>query len=123
MNKTKQINIRVTENEYKKLKTKASNHGLTISTFLRNLSLNYPVTSIIDEKVSFEILKIAGDIGRLGGLFKYWLSLNIDEKPNFSANRSYKDIDLIVDEILVLQNELKNQALKIIKNDNKKSII
>ena len=115
MNKTKRIAIRVSEEEYKILKEKSKNYGLNISRFLRDLSLNYPLTCIVDQRVIKEMLNIAGDIGRLGGLFKYWLTLNYDEKPNFSDKRSYDDIDKIVDEILELQDLLKQEALKLMK--------
>ena len=43
------------------------------------------------------------------------VTLNYDEKPNFSDKRSYDDIDKIVDEILELQDLLKQEALKLMK--------
>lgn len=115
MNKSKRIAIRISEEEYNILKEKSENYGLSISRFLRDLSLNYPITCIADQKAIKEILNVAGDIGRLGGLFKYWLTLNYDEKPNFSTKRSYDDIDKIVDGILDLQELLKQKALKLMK--------
>lgn len=118
MNKTKRIAIRVSEKEYEILKEKSENYGLNVSRFLRDLSLNYPVTCIVDQKAVKEILNVAGDIGRLGGLFKYWLTLNYDEKPNFSDKKSYDDIDKIVDEILDLQELLKQKALRLMKETN-----
>ncbi len=115
MTKIKRIAIRVSEKEYEILKEKSENYGLTISRFLRDLSLNYPITCIVDQKAVKEILNVAGDIGRLGGLFKYWLNLNYDEKSNFSDKRTYDDIDKIVDEILELQDLLKQKALELMK--------
>lgn len=114
MNKTKQINLRVTKEEYEILSSKANNYGLTISRFLRDISMNYPVTCTIDQKAAQELLNIAGDLGRLGGLFKHWLVKTEETKPNFSKTKNYDDIDKIVNEILDLQILLKNQALKII---------
>lgn len=104
------------------LMQKAQNHGLTISRYLRDLSMNYPITCIVDQKAAIDMLKIAGDLGRLGGLFKHWLVGNEESKPNFSGKRTYKDIDEIVDEILDLQILLKEQAKKLM-NDNKEDNI
>ena len=113
----KQTNIRLSEEEYNYLTEKAAGFGLSLSGFLRDLAMNYPVTCIIDQKAAHEMLKIAGDIGRLGGLFKHWLAMNEEGKGNFSDKRTYGDIDNIVDEILELQSLLKQQTLKILKND------
>lgn len=111
----RQINIRLHEEEYKQLTDKAAGFGLSLSRFLRDLAMNYPVTCIIDQKAAHEMLKIAGDMGRLGGLFKHWLTMNEEGKNNFSDKRTYTDIDNIVDEILVLQSLLKQQTLKILQ--------
>lgn len=113
--RTQQVNIRMTEEEYKQLTEKAAGFGLSLSGFLRDLAMNYPVTCIIDQKAAHEMLKIAGDMGRLGGLFKHWLAMNENGKGNFSDKRTYGDIDNIVDEILELQSLLKQNSLKIIK--------
>jgi len=105
----------MTEEEYKLLTEKAAGFGLSLSGFLRDLAMNYPVTCIIDQKAAHNMLKIAGDQGRLGGLFKHWLAMHEDKKDNFSNKRSYEDVDKIVDEILELQSLLKQETLKILK--------
>ena len=114
----KQINIRLTELEYQELTQKAEGYGLTLSRYLRDLGMNYPMTCIVDQKAVHSLLKVAGDMGRLGGLFKHWLVQNEDSKMNFSQKRSYEDIDKIVDEILDLQILLKQEALKIMNDNN-----
>lgn len=116
MKKTERIAVRVSEQEYENLKEKAAGFGLSVSGFMRDLAMNYPVTCIIDQKAAHDMLKIAGDMGRLGGLFKHWLAMNEDDKGNFSDKRTYGDIDSIVDEILELQSLLKQNTLKIIKS-------
>lgn len=114
--RTQQVNIRMTEEEYKQLTEKASGFGLSLSGLMRDLAMNYPVTCIIDQKAAHNMLKIAGDQGRLGGLFKHWLAMHEDHKDKFSDKRTYGDIDNIVDEILELQSLLKQETLKIIKS-------
>ena len=75
---------------------KTKGYGLTISRYLRDLAMNYPVTCIVDQKAAIDMLKIAGDIGILGGLFKNWLVGNEESKLNFSDKRTYKGIDEIL---------------------------
>ena len=120
MRKDKRIAIRLSEDEYKHIMQKAQNHGLTISRYLRDLSMNYPITCIVDQIVAHNVLNIAGDIGRLGGLFKHWLVRNEDNKVNFSNKRTDNNIDEIVEQILDLQIHLKEQAKRIIQNYNQK---
>lgn len=121
MKKEKRIAVRVSQDEYEKIGKKAAGFGLTISRFMRDLAMNYPITCIVDQKVAHEILKTAADLGRLGGLFKHWLVRNEDTKSSFSDKRTYEDIDDIVDQILDLQQLLKEQALGIMKSDSKES--
>lgn len=116
-----QVNIRLTETEYQELKEKAEDYGLTLSRFLRDLGMNYPMTCIVDQKAVHSFLKVAGDLGRLGGLFKHWLAQNEETKINLSEKYSYEDIDNIIDEILDLQILLKQEALKVMNYDSKKS--
>ncbi|WP_442765277.1 plasmid mobilization protein [Sulfurospirillum cavolei] len=115
MKKTEIISVRLSKEEEEYLKEKAAGFGLSLSRFMRDLAMNYPVTCIVDEKAAHNMLKVAADQGRLGGLFKYWLTMNEDTKIPFSDKRNYDDIDKIVDEILDLQSLIKQEALKIIK--------
>ena len=56
------------------IKAKASEAGLTIAEYLRNLGLGYTVPSVIDNRQVDALLKINADLGRLGGLIKLWLT-------------------------------------------------
>lgn len=111
------ITIRVNEIEEKKLVSKSDSFGLKIPGYLRSLGLNYPVKTIVDEKAVANLLKVNADMGRLGGLFKLWLSDNRFDKFDFSSTRSYKDIDNLVDEIERTQKVLKDQALSIMQKN------
>lgn len=52
----------------------AKNSGNTMSTYLLRVGLGYPVRSILDNKRVEELCRINGDLGRLGGLLKLWLT-------------------------------------------------
>jgi hypothetical protein len=45
-----------------------------LSTFLLNVGIGYQVRGIVDNKQVEELARINGDLGRLGGLLKLWLT-------------------------------------------------
>ena len=48
--------------------------GLSLSTYLLNVGVGYQVRGIVDNKQVEELARINGDLGRLGGLLKLWLT-------------------------------------------------
>jgi hypothetical protein len=52
----------------------AKNSGNTMSTYLLSVGLGYPVESKLDSYRVEELCRINGDLGRLGGLLKLWLT-------------------------------------------------
>ena len=48
--------------------------GLSLSTYLLNVGVGYQVRGIVDHKQVEELARINGDLGRLGGLLKLWLT-------------------------------------------------
>lgn len=48
--------------------------GLSKSVYLLRVGMGTPIPSIVDHERIEELVKINGDLGRLGGLLKLWLS-------------------------------------------------
>ena len=48
--------------------------GLSVAAYLRNIGLGHEVTSMLDYRRVDDLAKINGDLGRLGGLLKLWLT-------------------------------------------------
>jgi hypothetical protein len=46
----------------------------SVSAYLLNIGLGYPVRSIVDGRRVEELLRVNADLGRLGGLLKLWLT-------------------------------------------------
>jgi len=46
----------------------------TLSSYLLNVGLGYRVKGILDHRRVEELARINGDLGRLGGLLKLWLT-------------------------------------------------
>ncbi|KIM03836.1 MAG: hypothetical protein KN64_10720 [Sulfurovum sp. AS07-7] len=112
--KTKAILVRVTEEEHEKLHTQAKNCSMTLSQYLRNIGLNYPITSTIDQRAFSELLKLKGDFGRVGGLFKLWLSNNKHDQMAMLGKYSYRNIANLVEEIEENKKEILNIARKLL---------
>lgn len=112
--KTKAISIRVTEAELEKLHTQAKSCSMTLSNYLRSIGLNYPIQSRIDQIALAEILKLKGDLGRLGGLFKLWLSNTKEEWDPRLGDKSRFKIELLVKEIEQNKQELLQIARRLL---------
>jgi len=108
------VAIWCTADEKEKLIHKAKMCGLPTGVFLRNLALEYPLKSMVDQYAIEQLLKAKADLGRLGGLFKLWLTKNEDIRAGLGS-RSFESIDELVDEIESKQNELIEIAKKLME--------
>lgn len=67
---------------------KAGQCGLSASNFLRNVGLGIGIVSTVDYQKIEELVRINGDLGRLGGLLKLWLQSKDSEIS--AAKRVYQ---------------------------------
>lgn len=70
----KPIEVWVTDEEKASITKRAEEAGMSRSGFLRRLGLNTPIRSIVDLTAVAELAKVSGDLGRVAGLLKFWLS-------------------------------------------------
>ena len=68
------LKVFVSERERADIETRAAATGLSVSSYLRNLGLGFQPHSTLDQEAILALLKVNADQGRLGGLFKLWLS-------------------------------------------------
>ena len=104
------IMVRVSNEEKEKLWLKAKMCGHSTPAFMRNLSLGYPLTSRVDQYAVDQLLQARGDLGRLGGLFKLWLTKNQDNRVLKLGDRTFEDVEVLVREIEKKQKELLEYA-------------
>ena len=99
--------------ERETIEQQARSTGLSKSSYLLRVGMGYPIRSIVDHHQVEELVKINGDLGRLGGLLKLWLSREksvggIDVR---TVRETLKKIDRTQDQMLALmQNVLRPQA-------------
>ena len=72
--KNRQLRVPVLPDEEAAIKKMAASTGLPVAAYLRNVGLGYQVRGILDNKRVEELARINGDLGRLGGLLKLWLT-------------------------------------------------
>jgi len=111
--RTKHIDSRLTEEEYNIISEKAKNTGLSNSKYIRNLAMNYPIKSVVDQRVLSELVKCKADLGRLGGLFKLWLESENGTWGDL-GDRRYEDISDLVDDLILKEGELLQIARKLL---------
>jgi hypothetical protein len=71
---TAPIKVYCLPSERAQLATQAAASNRSMSSYLLNVGLGYRVQGILDNRRVEELARINGDLGRLGGLLKLWLS-------------------------------------------------
>lgn len=106
----KKLRVPVLPKEEIMIKAKASEAGLTIAEYLRNLGLGYTVPSVIDNRQVDALLKINADLGRLGGLIKLWLT---NDKRTKYIGKS--QLHMTLDTIRETQSVMLQEIIKLRK--------
>lgn len=101
------VPVEVEEGEV--IKEQAEKCGLSAAEYLRRLGLGYEPTSIVDNQKVNELAKINGDLGRLGGLLKLWLS---DDRR--AAHFDKKTINGLLKEIEKTRTQMTEIMMKVI---------
>lgn len=68
------IKVYCLPDERNQIEAHAKAAGLSLSAYLLNVGMGYQVRGILDNKRVEELARINGDLGRLGGLLKLWLT-------------------------------------------------
>ena len=99
--------------ERETIEQQARSTGLSKSSYLLRVGMGYPIRSIVDHHQVEELVKINGDLGRLGGLLKLWLS-NGKPAPGIDARtirETLTKIDRTQDQMVALMHRvLRPQA-------------
>lgn len=94
------LHVTVTPEEREEIEKRAKAAGLSIASYLRALGLGHETRSALDHAAVGELVKVAGDQGRLGGLLKLWLV----ERPGQGAPEI--EVRRLLDRIGELQGTL-----------------
>jgi hypothetical protein len=87
--------------ERQQIEANARTAGLSIARYLREVGQGYQITGVMDYEKVLELARINGDLGRLGGLLKLWLTN--DER---AAQFGYATIQAVLSKIEKTQEEM-----------------
>lgn len=99
----KPLRVFVTDSERVEIERRAALAGMSISMYLRTTGLNHKIQSTLDFEGVCELVKVAGDQGRLGGLLTRWLS----ERPGQGV--SSIDVRQLLIETRALQARIRDK--------------
>ncbi len=118
--RTKLISVRVTEIEFAIIDKKAHYSAFTMSSYLRNLGMNYRIKSRVDARAVDSLVLCKSDLAKVGGLFKMWLVANENGK-RYLGSKSYSEIELIIEDLERKQDELIECARMLMHQCNDKT--
>ncbi|ALZ27339.1 conjugal transfer transcriptional regulator TraJ [Pseudomonas aeruginosa] len=68
------LRVPVFPEEAQIIEENAKRAGMSVARYLREVGQGYKITGIVDYQHVREMVRISGDLGRLGGLLKLWLA-------------------------------------------------
>ena len=108
--------VRVTAEEHTVITERATKiAGLKAPSFMRKLALGYKPNAAVDSHALLEMLRLHGDLNRVGGLIKLWLSER-DTKLPPEARVSVLDLHKVVGELRAVTKNLEG-VIKEIKGE------
>ena len=104
------IKVYCLPDERAQVQAKADAAGLSLSTYLLRVGQGYEIQGILDHRRVHDLAKVNGDLGRLGGLLKLWLTN--DER---TASFSLATIRALLAKIEATQEELREVMTKVVR--------
>ncbi len=95
--------------EKETIERQAKQAGMSVARYLREVGQGYPIRGIVDYEQVRELARINGDLGRLGGLLKWWLT-NDERTAQFGEST----ILAVLDRILDTQDQMGKVMLSIV---------
>ncbi|HDV6632453.1 TPA: conjugal transfer transcriptional regulator TraJ [Legionella pneumophila] len=95
------LRVPVLPDEEIAIKFHAAQAGLSVAEYLRRIGLSYQIQSAIDKDYILQLSKINADMGRLGGLFKLWLT-----QDRRVAHFDHRRVKALLDRIQTTQDAM-----------------
>lgn len=110
--RVKQLQVPVLPSEAIEIKAQAARCGLPVAAYLRTLGLQHEPKTIMDANAILELSRINGDLGRLGGLLKMWLT-NEGRFELVGREKGITTVNELLDNLIATQSLLFESAKKI----------
>lgn len=96
------------------IRANADRSGMSVSRYMRTVGMGSEVRSVVDYDRVLELTKMAGDLGRLGGLLKLWLT-RPERLAKFGEARTRDAIEGALDEIYSSQKAIQELVRQVLR--------
>ncbi|QJQ94827.1 MULTISPECIES: conjugal transfer protein TraJ [Halomonadaceae] len=103
----KPIKVWVDEGEKLSIESNAKACNMSSSAFLRNLGLGYEPKSMLDHAAIGDLMRLNGDLGRLGGLLKMALT---NSKGHRGEVEEIVELSVLLSRIEQLRSEIRDKV-------------
>lgn len=103
--KTRIVRVRVTPQEWDSIESLADTCSLSVPEFMRQMALGYTPKSTLDQQAVLEMAQVNGDMGRVVGVLKLWLSTESKKEEAFAHN-----IPRLINELRSLKDALRKKV-------------
>ena len=104
------IKVYCLDEEKEIIREKSEQAGMSMARYLREVGQGYQINGIVDYEQVKELAKVNGDLGRLGGLLKLWLT-NHEKTIKFSE----ATILAVLYKILTNQDKISDLMMRIVQ--------
>lgn len=104
---SRRLKVSVSEEERARIEAAAAAARMSVSAYLRALGLGHQPKSLFDQEAVLNLLRVSGDLGRLGGLLKWWLTERAGE------GAQVQDVRAVLEEIEATQAAVREKAYRV----------
>lgn len=100
--------VRMTPQEWASIEDLADTCSLSVPGFMRQMALGYTPKSTLDQQAVIEMAQVNGDMGRVVGILKLWLTTESKKDEAFAHN-----IPRLINELRSLMDTLRKKVDKL----------
>ena len=114
--RNRRLKVRVRADEAEAIQNQARAVGMPVTAYLRAVGMGYQPRAVVDRDRIDEMLRVNGDLGRLGGLLKLFLSDDA-KLSRFDSGQVRKVILITLRRIEETQSELRTVVKRALRED------
>jgi len=103
------LRVPVFDDEKEAIEAQAARAGTSVARYLREVGQGYQIKGVVDYEQVRELARINGDLGRLGGLLKLWLTDDVR-----TAQFGQSTILAVLSKIEATQEEMGKVMTKVV---------
>lgn len=102
--RTRRLLVTLSEAEHADIKANATRVGMSMSMYLRKIGLGFEPKSQLDAEIARDLIRVRGDLGKVGGLLKLWVMERPDE------GLSVDGVSTLADQLSAVAEEIRQKV-------------